>query len=135
MSRTERLWRGIKLAGAAWDLTVQKRRYQWDVALPNTLYLEAEQALVQLSPHNKASVEARIELRGGIAWQLTTDQDEAGVYIIARRKSLLGSIAGGKFRLWVPRGLHISLRLTACQLRLDDLQASIDFAPDLYESP
>ena len=135
MSRRDKLGSAIKLAGAAWDLSVQKRRYQWDVAPPNSLYLEAEQALVHLSPHDKAQILAAIELRGGIGWQLRTDQDAAGVYIIARRKSLLGSIAGGKFRLWIPRGLHISLRLTACQLRLDDLDASIDFAPDLYEKP
>ncbi len=135
MSRTDRLWRAFKLLGAAWDLTVQKRRYQWDVRSPNTLFLQAENADIRLAPHDKSQILATIELRGGIGWQLTTEQDKAGVYIIARRKALIGSIARGKFTLWLPRGLHISLRLTACQLRLDDLHASIDFAPDLYESP
>ena len=131
-ARRHSLLRALKTAGAAWDLAVQKRRYQWEVAPPNTFFLHAEHADIRLRPHDQPLILASIELRGGFGWALESQQDEAGVYIIARRKPLVGKVARGKFDIQLPRGLHISLRLTDCQLRLDELDADIDLAPDLY---
>ena len=129
------LWRALKWLGAARDLAVEKRRYQWDVQPPNTFFLDAEQADIHLKPHDEARILASIELRGGFAWQVATDQDEAGVYIIARRKSIVGSIGRGRFDVSLPRGLHISLKLENCRLRMDGLHGEVEFPPDVYESP
>ena len=73
-------------------------------------------------------------LRAGFGWQLTTDQDDAGVYVVAKRKPVIGSIARGKFHFTLPQGVYISLKLTQCQLCLDDLTASLDLPPFLLEA-
>ena len=59
------------------------------------------------------------------SWQPT--QDEAGVYIIARRKPLVGSIGRCKFDISLPADVHISLKLEHCLLCLQDLSATLDF--------
>ena len=134
MARMANLRDALKLADAARDLAVEKRRYHWDVAPPATFYLQAERAEIRLSPHDEARIDATIELRGGFAWQLATERDEAGVYIVARRKAVLGTLARLRIHAHLPPGLHISLKLHNCQLRLDDLHGELDFPPDLYES-
>ena len=129
----DRLRDALRLAGAARDLAIEKRRYSWDATPPNAFYLQAEQAEIRLSPHDESRIDAAIELRGRFAWQLAAEQDEAGVYIIARRKAVVGSLARLRIHALLPPGLHISLKLHDCQLRLDDLHAELDFSPDLYE--
>ncbi|MCY4464528.1 MAG: hypothetical protein OXE46_03220 [Chloroflexi bacterium] len=135
MAQLERLWRALKLLGAARDLAVEKRQYRWDIKPPNTFYLKAEHADIHLRPHDEARILTTIELRGGFGWQIATDQDEAGVYIIARRKPIVGSIGRGRFSVLLPPGIHISLKLEHCRLRMDNLNGGIEFPPDVYESP
>lgn len=135
MAQLAGLRRALKLLGAARDLAVEKRRYQWDVEAPNTFFLNAEHADIHLKPHDEARAVATIELRGAFAWQVATDQDEAGVYIIVRRKAIVGSIGRGRFDVLLPRGIHISLKLENCRLCMDDLNGDIELPPDLYESP
>ena len=134
MARMANLRDALKLAGAARDLAVEKRRYSWDVTPPATFYLQAGHADIRLSQNDESRIDATIELRGGFAWQLAAEQDEAGVYIIARRKAVLGSLARLRIHAHLPPGLTISLKLHNCQLRLDDLHGELDFPPDLYES-
>ncbi len=135
MAQLDRLWRALKLIGSARDLALEKRRYQWEVEPPNTFFLNAEHADIHLKPHDEARILTSIELRGSFAWQVATDQDEAGVYIIARRKAIVGSIGRGRFDVLLPRGIHMSLRLENCRLHMDDLNGDIEFPPDVYESP
>ncbi|MCY3834421.1 MAG: hypothetical protein OXG85_15525 [Chloroflexi bacterium] len=121
------LWKALKLVGAARDLAIESRRFRWEAAARTTLYLEAEHADIRLSAHDQREVQARIELQAGFGWQLVTDQDLAGVYIVARRKPLIGTFGRGQFEIVVPADLHLSLKLRDCLLCLDGLSASLDF--------
>lgn len=125
--------KAARLLHVARDLAVETQGFHWDVTPPNTLFLQAEQSDIRLALHDQPQILAKVELRAGFGWQLTTDQDAAGVYVVARRKPLIGSIARGKFHFTLPRGVHISLKLTQCQLCFDDLTASLDLPPFLLE--
>ena len=103
-------WNAINLISAARDLAVETRRFQWDVTIPNTFYLDVEHADIRLSWHDQLQVVAKLELQAGFGWQWTTDQDTAGVYIVAKRKPLIGSIGRGKLAFTLPHGVHISLK-------------------------
>ena len=126
--------KAARLLNAAHDLAFESQRFRWDVAIPSTLFLQAEQSDIRLSFHDKPQILALVELRAGFGWQLTSDQDAAGVYVVAARKPVIGSIARGKFTFHCPRGIYISLKLEQCQLCLDDLTASLDLPPFLLES-
>jgi len=127
MRLRDNLRKALKLAGAARELAIDARRYNWEVASGATFYLQAEYADIRLARQDGQEISAKIELVAGFGWQLATDQDEAGVYIIARRKPLVGSIGRGKFDISLPADVHISLKLEHCLLCLVDLSASLDF--------
>ena len=127
-------WKAAQLLNSARDLAVETQHLHWDVTTPSTLFLQAEQSDIRLAWHDQPQILAKVELRAGFGWQLTTDQDEAGVYVVAVRKAVIGSIARGKFHFSLPRGVYISLKLTQCQLCFDDLTASLDLPPFLLEA-
>ena len=122
-------WKAAQLLNSARDLALETQRFRWDVTTPGTLFLQAEQSDIRLGWHDQPQILAKVELRAGFGWQLTTDQDAAGVYIVALRKPVIGSIARGKFHFTLPRGVFISLKLKQCQLRFDDLTATLDLPP------
>ncbi len=133
MQHLGKLWKAISLVSSARDLGLERRSFQWEVGAPNTFFLQAEQADIRLSKQEGSQILAKIELRAGFGWQLATDQDEAGVYIVARRKPVVGSIARAKFDIILPPDIHIALKLENCQLCLNDVTAVLDFPPEVLE--
>ena len=130
MQHLENLRRALHLLGSARDLAVEAKNYQWEVAPSVTFFLQVEQADVKLARHDKLQVLARVELQAGFGWQMAAEQDEAGVYLVAKRKPLIGSIGRGKFDITLPDSIHVTLKLEQCQLRLDSLNATFDFPPN-----
>lgn len=97
---------------------------------PNsTFYLEADYAEVKLSRAEGENLYLGVKLRASMSWKLATDRDEAGVYVFAKRKPLIGNIGRARFQVRVPRGAHISLQLKNCVLCLDDLVSNLDLPP------
>lgn len=130
MRRTlEQAWSAFKLIGAARELAIETRRFHWDVKPRATFFLQAQYADIRLVAKDRQAIAAKIELQAGFGWQLLTDQDEAGVYIIARRKALIGSMSRCRFDIALPRDAHISLKLEHCQLCLADLNTALDLKP------
>lgn len=129
MRTLRKAWKALEIVGAARELAIETRRFSWDTAAGTTFYLQAEYAEIRLATHEQPVIEAKIKLQAGFGWQLVTDQDEAGVYIIAKRKSVIGSIGRARFDITLPADAHISLKLEKCKLCLDDLSAAFDWPP------
>lgn len=122
-------WRALEIIGAARDLAIETRRFSWDAPAGRTFFLQAEHADIRLATHEQGTIFAKIELRAGFGWQLVTDHDEAGVYIIARRKALIGNVARARFDITLPADLHVSLKLEHCQVSLVNVNAALDLPP------
>ena len=125
----QKAWSAFKLIGAARDLAIETRRFSWEAAPGATFFLQAEFADIRLVKRERREIAAKIELQAGFGWQLLTDQDEAGVYIIARRKAVIGGMSRGRFEIALPGDAHISLKLEHCQLCLADLNTALDLPP------
>jgi len=125
----DNLWKALRIVGAARELAIETRRFNWKVAAGTTFFLQAEYADIHLAAHERPEVVAKVELQAGFGWQLATDQDEAGVYMIARRKTLIGSIGRAKFDIKLPPQAHISLKLENCQVCLAELNGALDLPP------
>ena len=125
----DKAWKALKIVGAARELALETRHFSWDVAARTTFFLQAEHADIRLLTHQSDEIQAKIELQAGFGWQVATDQDEAGVYIIARRKPLIGTIGRGRLEITLPVHAHISLKLNGCQLSFAELNAAFDLPP------
>src|SRR5689334_14414230 len=74
----------------------------FDVVLPVTIFVRASHSsvTVQMKPGNQVRVTANLQAFFG--WELVAEQDDAGIYIVAKRKPIMGSLSRAKFTLIVP---------------------------------
>lgn len=129
MQNLENLWKAVNLVGSMRDLAIESKNYQWDVVPPLTFFLQVEHADVILKRHSTPVILARTEIQAGFGWQVVTDQDDAGVYIVGKRKPVIGTIGRAKFFITVPDSIHVTLKIDHCQLTLDDVSSTFDFPP------
>lgn len=129
MQHFDNLWKAVNVVSSVRELAVESKTYQWDVTPPITFFLHVEHADVTIKRHDLPQIVARVELQAGFGWQVVTDQDDAGVYIIAKRKPLIGSMGRGKFIITLPHDIHTTLKLEHCQLTFDDLYTQVDIPP------
>lgn len=130
MPQLQKLRSALDLLLSLRDLTSLSRSYQWQVQSPSTFYLEAEYAQVNLSRSEGNQLSVNVRLRAPMSWKLATEKDEAGVYVLIKRKPLIGNIGRARFHISVPRSVHISLQLRNCALCLDDLVGELDLPPE-----
>ncbi|MCY4018712.1 MAG: hypothetical protein OXG39_04835 [Chloroflexi bacterium] len=112
------------------DLTTVSRNYRWQVRAPGSFYLEAEYAEVNLSRSEDNHLDVHVRLRAPMSWKLATEKDDAGVYVVLKRKPLIGNIGRALIHARVPRGIHISLQLENSHLCLKDLVGTLDLPPE-----
>ena len=129
MQHFENLWKAVNVVSSVREIAVETKTYQWDVTPPLTFFLHVEHADVILKRQQAHQISAQIELQGGFGWQLVTDQDHAGVYVVAKRKPVIGSMGRGTFDITLPEDIHVTLKLEHCRLTFDDLHTQVDIPP------
>jgi len=77
-----------------------------------TVYLRASHCRVTVRRAEGCRVTVEASLARAFGVELTTDQDDTGVYIVARRKPVTGTAAQIEFVLTVPPASHLALNLT-----------------------
>lgn len=105
------------------------------VTCPVTVYVRGSHCAVSVRRHDAPRVELEANLARAFGVELTAEQDEAGIYIVARRKPVVGAAARLELALTVPPDAHLALHLTpgdASFLSLDgltELSVAQVFAP------
>ena len=130
IQQLQNVWKTINVVSSVRDLAVDAKTYQWDVSPPVTFFMDAEQSDMVFKHHDLPIIQVVSELQAGFGWQIATEQDSAGVYIVAKRKPIIGTIGRGKFIIMLPHNTHISLKLKQCRLTLDDLSTHLEFSPN-----
>jgi hypothetical protein len=122
--------RGLQTAAqigvdAAATATTRSFIQVFKVTLPVTVFVRGSSVDVQVRYVAGTQVELQANLRASFGWEFVTDQDEAGVYIVARRKPIVGAIASASFNLKVPPEAHLALHVTPGSVRLYDIDGKL----------
>jgi hypothetical protein len=111
------------------DLAPQTKNYPFAVIGATTFYLQTENAEIHITRWSKPMIEATVILQGAFGWKIATDQDEAGVYIAAKRKMAVGGFSSATFEILLPHDAHIILNLETCTVTLNDVSDTLHFPP------
>ncbi len=107
-------------------------RQVFTITLPVTIYIHAAHSQVVVH-RAKGDQTDRIELeammRGAFGLNLSVEQDEAGIYIIARRKPVAGALARIDFKVTAPPEARILAHLTPGVLMLEDVDGTVEALP------
>lgn len=126
--------RVTRLAAAASTLAdIVRKTYTLRFHTPDpaiTVYVHTEWAEVRVLRTDQPEVEVRVMLQAPFAWRLATDQDEAGVYIVARRRSLVktavGNLAGALIEVVLPYAAHLTARIDEGRLVVENASGLFD---------
>ncbi|MFN8378446.1 MAG: hypothetical protein U0452_07220 [Anaerolineae bacterium] len=111
------------------EIALKAQTHRFGAPGPMTLYAHIESADVTVERRVLPYLEVGVQLQAPFVWRVVFDQDEAGVYIVALRRSLVGELGGGSFKLVVRPDTYLHLRLDACKLTLLDLHSTVELPP------
>jgi hypothetical protein len=97
----------------------------FEVTLPTTVYVRASQCEVTVRREPGNRVELSASLRASFGWELVAEHDSAGVYIVAKRKRLVGTLSTARFTLTVPPEANLVFHLTPGTVHLHDINGKL----------
>jgi hypothetical protein len=126
MQKANRLLQVMQAASSVAEIVRERQTYQFGVVGEASLYLHLQGTEVRLFRWNRPLIEITAQLQLGPGWRIAHDQDEAGVYFVARRRRWSGGLASATFAVSMPETTHVMLRLERCQVWISDLSGSFD---------
>lgn len=129
MQRLNSLWQIVNAASTVRDITQVTRAYHFAVTLPTTFYLRAERADVRVIRWSRPIIEITTRLQAPFGWRIAAEQDEAGVYMAAARRAVVGGFASARFEVRVPQETYLVLNLEDGTLRLDNINGTLHLNP------
>jgi hypothetical protein len=126
MEHLDTLWKVINAAGTVRDLAQERRTYEFIVTPPVSFYLHTEHASVTIKRWHKARIDVRAMYQASLGWRVLTDQDEVGVYLVAKRRVPAGKIIRAEFNVLLPQSTHLILKLEQSALLLDNVTHTLD---------
>lgn len=104
-------------------------------ARPITVFVKGARCRVNVRYHDLDQVELHAQLYNAFGLRFVTQQDEAGIYIVVKRRRLLGLISRADFLLKVPSYANLTFNLTQGAVRVDDLNGVLELPPLLDQIP
>jgi hypothetical protein len=129
MQRLSKLSQLVAAAATVSEIALKAQTHRFGAPGPLTLYAHLEGADVTVERRMLPYLEVGVQLQAPFVWRVVFDQDDAGVYVVARRRPLVGDLGGGAFKLLVRPDTFLHLRLDGCKLTLLDLHSTIEVPP------
>jgi hypothetical protein len=124
------LRRGVESAVAvttesAASATSKAFSQRFEVILPITVFVRASQCNVIVRHAVGNIVELSANLRASFGWEFVAEQDDAGIYVVAKRKPIVGNLSSASFTLIVPPEANLVFHLTPGSVKLVNINGKI----------
>lgn len=119
----------VNAASSVVELARSSQTYVFNIASSATCYVHVRDGEVRIARHSAPQIEIAAQLQAPFAWRVAAEQDEAGVYLVALRRPVVGAVGGASFLITVPESAHLALRLEHSRLSLEDVNGLIELPP------
>ncbi len=128
MQHLENLWGIVNMVGKVRDIAQETRHWSFNVSSPTTFYCHLEGASLIIRHHNKPALllETQVLVKSG--WRIETDDDDAGVYVVARKLPFIGTMSQLTLIATVPSQTNLILKLERCILTIENVADTIRLA-------
>lgn len=116
----------MNAASSVAEIVREKQVYRFGVRPAGALYLHTEGAEIRLFRWELPTIEVVAQLQASFGWRIATEQDDAGVYFVAKRRPFVGAMSAGTFSLTVPHDTHVILRLERCQVWMTNTTGTLE---------
>lgn len=127
IGRRSALDTALGVASSAVPVTTDRLHTQvFNVTKPTTVYLRASHCRVTIRPTVESHVRLEANLQRVFGVEFATEQDDAGIYIVARRKPVVGTVSRAEFTLTVPQNAHLALHLTPGDIVFESVDGVVE---------
>lgn len=129
MDKIDTLMQVVSTLRAIPDVARERRVVAYEVQGPVTVYVRAShcQVIVQRTLERQVQVEG--DLRQAFGWDWVVDHDDAGVYVVLKRKPVVGALSTASLKLAVPTDAYLVFNLTPGNVLLADFEGRLAVAP------
>lgn len=129
MRHFDTIWKIISTASALRDIAIEKTHYQFQVQGRTTFYLDIESSDVIIHRHKLPQIDIEAQFQAAFGWRYQSEQDEAGVYVVARRRRVLAPLLRARVEVSLPQQTYLALRLSNCALTMTGLNGTLHVPP------
>lgn len=119
----------VNAASSVVELARSSQSYVFNVAGSATCYVHVRDGEVRIARHTAPQIEIAAQIQAPFAWRVAAEQDEAGVYLVALRRPIVGAVGGASFLITAPEHAYLVLRLEHSRLALEDVNGLIELPP------
>lgn len=98
----------------------------FQVDTPITVYVRADHCRVRIRLCDVSQVVLHANMYRAFGLNLVAEQDAAGVYIVAKRKPVIGTLSRADFSITAPVGSHLVFHLTPGDVVLEGIDGRLE---------
>jgi hypothetical protein len=98
----------------------------FNVKPPITVYVRGSNCRVTVQRSTDPKVILRTDMRRSFGLELAAEQDDAGIYIVAKQKRVVGALSRADFAVAVPAECHLVFHLTPGDVVLEDIDGMVE---------
>lgn len=120
---------------AATSATSKTFNQRFDLKSAASIFIHGTQTDVTVRYGEPGVVGLNAELRAAFGLDIVTEQDEAGIYIVIRRKPVVGAMSRAIINIVMPRSVRLICQLTPGNVRLFGTDGKVVITPESYVAP
>ena len=101
----------------------------YEISGPTTVFVRASHCRVTVQRALSSQVQIQCEMRQAFGWDWVTEHDSAGVYVVLKRKPIVGKLSTADLMLIVPPDAYLAFHLTPGSINLADFEGRLSVAP------
>jgi len=127
--RLETLFQLVSAARALPDLTRRRQVAAYEVHGPTTVYVRASASRVTVRRSLEPRVQIECDLRQAFGWEWAVERDDAGIYVVLKRRPVVGKLSTADLHLLVPADAYLVFHLTPGSVQLADFDGRLAVEP------
>ena len=118
--------RTVRMATSALPDVNRSQTQVFNISGPTTVYVRGSHFRVTVKRGEEHKVIVQASLVRAFGLELVAEQDDVGVYIVARQKPVVGVLSRAEFSITVPAETYLVFRLTPGDVILNDLDGMLE---------
>lgn len=129
MHRLETLFQLVSAIRGLPNLTKRRQVAAYEVHGPTTVYVRASFSRVTVVRILEPRVQIECELRQAFGWEWAVERDDAGIYVVLKRRPVVGKLSTADLHLLVPADAYLVFHLTPGSVHLADFEGRLAVEP------
>ncbi len=110
------------------EVARERRAVGYEVSGPTTVYVRASHCRVNVRRTAERRVQVECDLPQAFAWEWVTERDAAGIYVVLKRRPVVGALAAAVVTVTVPSDAYLVFNLTPGSVHLAEFEGRLAVA-------